>query len=203
MCIRDSVSDPVHYVVELTVDPGDDELSEAEEEVIEATFKKFGRYNQFDLAAHLHQMLEEWQAVEHGRIPITYRDILKAIKKSPEEIAAIEEELSALSEVEMCIRDSLQDGARRILQVESQMILGDGNVRAGSQADQVVGVRQPPGLVEIVDAPDQAAFGIAPRPEILDVQIAHAEHYRGGRQIAADFRPDLRPAIVGLSLIHI
>jgi hypothetical protein len=94
------ISDPVHYDVELTADPGDDELSEAEEDVIEATFKKFGCYNQFDLAAHLHQMLEEWQPVEHGRIPITYGDILKAIKKSPEEIAAIEEELSSLSDVE-------------------------------------------------------------------------------------------------------
>jgi uncharacterized phage-associated protein len=94
------ISDPVHYVVELIADPGDDELSEAEEEVIEATFKKFGRYNQFDLANHLHEMLEEWQPVEHGRVPIAYRDILKAIKKSPDEIAAIEEELSALSEAE-------------------------------------------------------------------------------------------------------
>jgi len=45
-------------------------------------------------------MLEEWQPVEHGRVPIAYRDILKAIKKSPDEIAAIEEELSALSEAE-------------------------------------------------------------------------------------------------------
>jgi len=94
------ISDPVHYVVELTVDPGDDELSEAEEEVIEAIFKKFGGYNQFDLATRLHQMLEEWHPVEHGRIPITYGDILKAIKKPPEEIAAIEEELSSLSDVE-------------------------------------------------------------------------------------------------------
>src|ERR1039458_5100716 len=68
---------------------------------------------------------------------------------------------------------------------------------SGCQADQVVGVRQPPGLVEVVDAPDQAAFGIAPRPEILDVQIAHAQHYRRGHQAAADFRPNLRPAIVG------
>jgi len=94
------ISDPVHYVVELAADPGGDELSEAEEGAIEATFKKFGRYNQFDLATHLHQILEEWQPVEHGRIPITYRDILKAIKKSPDEIAAIEEELSSLSDIE-------------------------------------------------------------------------------------------------------
>jgi uncharacterized phage-associated protein len=94
------ISEPAHYVVELAADPGDDELSEAEEEVIEAIFEKFGAYHQFDLAAHLHQMLEGWQTVEHGRIPITYGDILRAIKKSPEEIEAIEEELSALSRVE-------------------------------------------------------------------------------------------------------
>jgi hypothetical protein len=94
------ISEPAHYVVELAANPGDDELSEAEEGAIEAIFKKFGNYNQFDLAAQLHKILEEWQPVEHARIPITYRDILKAAKKSPEEIEAIEEEVSSLSRVE-------------------------------------------------------------------------------------------------------
>jgi uncharacterized phage-associated protein len=94
------ISDPAHYIVELTADPGDDDLSEAEEDVIETVFKKFGGYNQFDLAALLHQVLKEWQPVEHGRIPITCWDILRAVKKSPEEIVAIEEELLAVSEVE-------------------------------------------------------------------------------------------------------
>jgi hypothetical protein len=94
------ISEPAHYVLQLTADPGNDELSEAEEEVIGAVFKKFGGYNQFDLASRLHQLLEEWQPVEHGRIPITYGDILRAIKKSPEEIEAIEGELSAISEIE-------------------------------------------------------------------------------------------------------
>jgi hypothetical protein len=94
------ISEPAHHVVELSANPGDDEVSQAEEQVIDAIFKKFGGHNQFDLAVQLHKILEEWQPVEHGRIPIAYGDILKAIKKSPEEIEAIDEELSSLSSVE-------------------------------------------------------------------------------------------------------
>ena len=50
-------------------------------------------------------------------------------------------------------------------------------------------------LVEIVAAPNEAAFGVAPSAEILDVQVADGEQARGFVQVGADFRPQLHPAI--------
>jgi len=72
-----------------------------------------------------------------------------------------------------------------------------GQQRAGSQAYQVVGVGQAPCLVEIVDAPDQAAFDIPPGAEVLDVQISHRQRFGRARRVAAHFLPDLRPAVIG------
>ena len=77
------------------------------------------------------------------------------------------------------------------------MLRRDGHVRAGRQAHQITGVRQPGGFVEIVHSPDQAAVGVAPGAEILHVQVAHRQRFGPRSEIAADLRPDLRPAIVG------
>jgi uncharacterized phage-associated protein len=93
------ISEPVRYVVSLADDPGDDDLSEAEEQIIEEVHDHYGGYNPFQLADELHQMLPEWEKIEQGRSPITYRAILEALKKTPEEIAAIEEDLRSLSTV--------------------------------------------------------------------------------------------------------
>jgi uncharacterized phage-associated protein len=94
------ISEPEHYAVALSVDPSDDQLSEAEEEVINEAFARFGHLTQWDLVDVVHG-LPEWQDPEGVRMPIGYADILKAGQKTPEEIHAIEEELAALSRVEM------------------------------------------------------------------------------------------------------
>jgi uncharacterized phage-associated protein len=94
------ISEPNRYVVEISENPGDDELSEAEESVIQAVFEKYGSYDPFQLADHLHQVLSEWQPVEHGRIPITIADILKAHGKSEEQIAAVESDVTAVAKVQ-------------------------------------------------------------------------------------------------------
>ena len=73
----------------------------------------------------------------------------------------------------------------------------DGEVGANGQADQVDGVGHGPGFIEVVDAPDEAAFDVAPGTEILDVQIAHSEDMGSIRKIRADLGPELRPAVVG------
>jgi len=52
-------------------------------------------------------------------------------------------------------------------------------------------------LVEVVDAPNQAAFLVPPSPEVFDVQVADGEHGRRFCQVAADFGPVLQPAIEG------
>lgn len=98
------VSEPEHYSVSLKADPSDDQLSEAEEELIDEAFAKFGHLNEWKLVDVVHNF-PEWQNPEGGRIRIDYADILKAGNRTPEEIRAIEGELAALSEVEaLCAR---------------------------------------------------------------------------------------------------
>ena len=58
----------------------------------------------------------------------------------------------------------------------SQMRALDGQVRAGGQAHEIDGVREAPDFVEIIDAPNQAAFDVAPGAEVFDVQIADGQH---------------------------
>jgi uncharacterized phage-associated protein len=93
------ISGPVSYSVKLAKDPGDNDLSEAEEALIKAVFEKYGDFDRFKLADHLHRILPEWKRVQSGREPITYSDILKAGGKSPKEIAAIEKDLESLAMV--------------------------------------------------------------------------------------------------------
>ena len=50
-------------------------------------------------------------------------------------------------------------------------------------------------FVEIVDSPDQAAFAVTPRSEVLDMQITNGQHGRGCRKFRADLWPQLNPAI--------
>ena len=65
------------------------------------------------------------------------------------------------------------------------------------EADEIVGVGHGMGFVEVVDAPDQAAFNVAPGAEIFHVQVAHRQHARSLGKFGAHLRPDLRPAVIG------
>ena len=94
------ISDPTHYEIELTKEPGDDELSEAEEDLIQEIHSQYGRYAPFDLVKLLHQVLPEWKEVQHSRVQILYSEILAAGKKTPEEIAAIESELDSVARIQ-------------------------------------------------------------------------------------------------------
>src|SRR5689334_12378494 len=71
----------------------------------------------------------------------------------------------------------------------------DGDERAGCQADEVVSVRQGPRFIEVVNAPDQATFGVAPGAEVLDVQVAHGEHDRSDCRVADRGAPCRGPPI--------
>ena len=55
----------------------------------------------------------------------------------------------------------------------------DGEERAGSQPHQIIGVGYFGGFIEVVYAPDQAAFHIPPSTKILHMKIAHAQDSRG------------------------
>lgn len=88
------VSAPKDYEVTLFQDCPADDLSEAEETIINRVFEKYGHYDKWELVKLLHNILPEWKYPDCSSISITYRDILIAGGKSEEEINSIEEEIS-------------------------------------------------------------------------------------------------------------
>ena len=92
---------------------------------------------------------------------------------------------------------AVQNGSACVVMRNPQMIGIDRKVRAGGQSYQVDRIRHPAGFVEIIDAPDQTAFGVSPGAEILHMQIADGQNFRCIRCLGRDLRPQLRPAIEG------
>ena len=94
------ISAPSDWSVRLLGDPGEDELSDAEEELIEEIHALYGHYDRFELADLLHRILPELKGVTHGRIRIGIGDILRAENKSEEEIESIEREIESLGQLD-------------------------------------------------------------------------------------------------------
>ncbi|HUU13757.1 MAG TPA: Panacea domain-containing protein [Terriglobia bacterium] len=90
---RDYISSPSDYEVQLKDDPGNDELSRAEERLIDEIFAAYGHYAPFDLVEFLHKTLPEWKEIKSGRLPLEYREILQLGGIPPEAIEDIESEL--------------------------------------------------------------------------------------------------------------
>jgi uncharacterized phage-associated protein len=97
-----SISAPSDYEVELKADAGDDELSEAEIQLLDQIFAKYGKMSRWDLVKLTHK-LPEWIDPHGSAIAISYRDILKAGGKSDLEIAAVEGELAELAETDLLL----------------------------------------------------------------------------------------------------
>ena len=89
------ISAPSNYEVHLIDDPGNDELSEAEEKLIHTIYEQYNEFKErpFDLVDHLHSILPEWEPVQEGRERIAVRSILLAAGKTAEEINQIEADL--------------------------------------------------------------------------------------------------------------
>jgi hypothetical protein len=94
------------YDVELIRDPGNDELSKADEELItkifDSSFAKYKElnYNRFEFCEYLHTVLPEYKTAGKGeRFPLDYHDILVAGEKKPEEIKEVEELLATLGQM--------------------------------------------------------------------------------------------------------
>ena len=90
------ISPASNYEVALKQEAGRDELSQAEEKLIDEIHQRFGQLDPFDLVDHLHGILPEWTKLMEGCMPIEYVDILKAGQRSDEEIRAIQDELTHL-----------------------------------------------------------------------------------------------------------
>ncbi len=94
------------YSVTLRRDHSTDELSQAEEELASEIYAKLGHMNRWRIVDLLHQILPEWQNPHESSLPISYRDILRAAKKSEQEIAEIEFEIEGIALMEdLAIRD--------------------------------------------------------------------------------------------------
>ena len=93
---RDYISSPSEYEVQLKQDPGNDELSRAEEGLIDEVFAAYGHYEPFALVEFLHRTLPEWKEIKSGRLPLEYREILQLGGMPAEAIEEIESELDSL-----------------------------------------------------------------------------------------------------------
>src|SRR5579884_2008689 len=83
------VSEPKNYEVSLLQDPPpDDELSVAEERLIDEMFLKLGRKSRWELVDLSHE-LPEWQNPEGSALPLSYADILRGGRKSEREITEV------------------------------------------------------------------------------------------------------------------
>lgn len=91
------ISHPNGFDVELlSANPPLEELSEAEENLLDRIFEKYGHLNRWDLVKLSHD-LPEWQDPHGSAFPIEYRDIFRAEKRTASEIAALEQELHSLA----------------------------------------------------------------------------------------------------------
>jgi uncharacterized phage-associated protein len=77
--------------VSLLNDPGNEDLCEEEEEIIQQVYQTFGHLDPFDVAEWTHD-LPEWKDPHGSAIPILVEDILKNVGKSDEEIREIQQE---------------------------------------------------------------------------------------------------------------
>jgi uncharacterized phage-associated protein len=81
-----------NYTIELLKNPGDDELSEEEVEILNEVYKKYGHIDPFDLAETTH-LFPEWENPHGSAKPITVEKILHNIGKNDEQILQISEEV--------------------------------------------------------------------------------------------------------------
>src|SRR5579872_1692837 len=92
---------------------------------------------------------------------------------------------------------SVEHDLANLASAGSKMVLRGIQGRTNGQSDQIAGVGQPIGFVEIIDTPYQSSEGVAPGTEAGNMKISHGENWRGGRQLWADLRPKLAPAEEG------
>ena len=88
--------------VELLSDPPNEELSRSEKSIIDYVLEKHGHKNRWDLVHETHKF-PEWKDPGTSSTPITYREILRAVKNN-EEVSADLAELKAMIAAERIIQ---------------------------------------------------------------------------------------------------
>jgi len=97
------ISEPKNYEVSLLSDPGTDELSEAEEQLIDRIFAEHGKKSRWELRDQSHS-LPEWEDPDGSALPIEYHDILIRNGKTAIEAKVVEDELEGLALAQMFLR---------------------------------------------------------------------------------------------------
>lgn len=97
------ISRPEEYQVNLLREAPRSELSAAEENLIREIFETYGSWYRWKLVAFTHDF-PEYTYPEGSSIPIEPKDILKAVGKTPAEIAEVEKELEFLSYSETVLK---------------------------------------------------------------------------------------------------
>jgi uncharacterized phage-associated protein len=77
--------------VSLLKDPEEQELCEAEVEILEQVYQTFGHLDPFDVVEWTHD-LPEWQDPHGSAIPISVEDVLHYLGKTDDEITEIQQE---------------------------------------------------------------------------------------------------------------
>lgn len=99
--------DKDYYELVLRSDPGDDELSSADEKLIAKIFDEFFpkfkelNSNPFQFCDYLHTILPEYKSAERGEsFPLDHHDILVAGRKRPDEIMQVESLLATVGQMQ-------------------------------------------------------------------------------------------------------
>jgi len=94
--------------VRLLADPGNEELSDADDSLLKELFFRYEEYydrSPFEYVDYLHRTLPEYKQVEKGeRLPLAYHDILVAGQKTTAEIRDIESELRNIAWVQQFLK---------------------------------------------------------------------------------------------------
>jgi uncharacterized phage-associated protein len=83
------------YSVTLAAEPGDTELSRAEESLVREIFESDGDKSGFKLAEECHKDFPEWNDPGNSSSPITIQEILTALGKSEDDFAYSEAAIAA------------------------------------------------------------------------------------------------------------
>lgn len=101
---KDFISAPLgDYEVELREDPNDDELSQAEIELIEEIYKVWGYKNRWKLRDYTHD-LPEYVEVHGTSVAVPYGSVMKGEKMSDEQVEEILTELHGIGALEKLTR---------------------------------------------------------------------------------------------------
>ena len=86
------ISETQDYSVELKKPCGDGALSQAECDLIDGVYARFGGMSEWDLVKYCHDECPEWQDPGETSAIIPFESILQKLGKSPEEIAEKEKD---------------------------------------------------------------------------------------------------------------